>query len=67
LRALKVRLKQQVRVMAGDEYPEGFVVDDVVALDGVPEVVGAGYLPFSAGEWEPALTDRNLDRLLGKR
>lgn len=51
--------------MAGNRYAEGSLHDVVFALDGVPEVVGARYLPLSKDEWEPALTDEDLDRLLG--
>jgi hypothetical protein len=67
LKTLRVRLTKSLRDMAGNEYPEGSTVDVVVALDGVPEVVGADYLPLSPGEWEPALTDEDLDRLLAER
>lgn len=51
--------------MAGNRYAEGSLHEVVFALDGVPEVVGARYLPLSRDEWEPALSDRDLERLLG--
>lgn len=50
--------------MAGNRYAEGSVHLVVFALDGVPEVVGAGYLPLSRDDWEPALADEDFDRLL---
>jgi hypothetical protein len=36
---MKVRLTKKVRDMAGNTYPEGSMVDVLVAMDGVPEVV----------------------------
>lgn len=48
MRTLEVRLRNDVRDMAG-----------------IPEVVGALYLPPSKDEWEPALTGGDLDRFLG--
>lgn len=51
--------------MEGNRYAEGSLHDVVFALDGVPEVVGARYLPLGKDEWEPALTGEDLDRLLG--
>ncbi len=62
-----MRLTKNVRDMIGNVYPEGSVVDVLVAIDGVPEMVGAGYLPLSPDEWEFALTDEGLERLLGER
>lgn len=64
---MKVRLTKNVRDMAGNVYPEGSVVDVLVAPDGIPEVVGAGYLPLRPTEWELALTDEDLERLLTER
>jgi hypothetical protein len=64
LKTLRVRLTKSLGGMAGNAYPEGSVVLAVFALDGVPEDVGTGYVPLSSGEWEPALTDECLDRLL---
>jgi hypothetical protein len=46
LRSLRVRLRKSLWDMAGNAYPEGSVVLVVFALDGVPEVVGACYLPI---------------------
>lgn len=50
--------------MTGRRYAKDTVHRVVFALDGIPEVVGAGYLPLSRDEWEPALSDGDLDRLL---
>ena len=61
---LTVRLKKDVRDMAGNRYAEDSLQKVVFAPDGIPEVVGAGYLPLSRDEWEPALSDGDLDRLL---
>ncbi len=62
-----MRLKKNVRDMAGNVYPKGSAVDILVRVDGVPEVVGAGYLPLRLDEWEPMLSDKDLDRLLEER
>lgn len=45
-RRKRVRLTKNVRDMGGNVYPEGSVVDILVAVDGTPEVVRAGYLPL---------------------
>lgn len=62
-----MRLKKNVRDVMGNVYPKGSVVDILVAVDGVPEVVGAGYLPLSPNEWEPTLSNEDLERLLMER
>lgn len=64
---MKVRLTKNVRDMAGNVYPEGSIVDILVAVDGVPEIVGAGYLPLRLDEWEPMLSNEDLERLLTER
>lgn len=64
---VKVRLTKDVRDMAGNAYAEGCVADVLIAVDGVPEVVGACYLPLSPDEWEPVLADEDLERLLRNR
>lgn len=51
--------------MAGNRYAAGSLHDVVFALDGVPEVVGARYLPLGRDDWEPALAEADLERLLG--
>ena len=63
---LKVRLKRDLRDMAGTPYPEGSVVEVRFALDGIAEVVGAQYLPLSPGEWEPALAEEDFEKLLAR-
>lgn len=67
VRRAKVRLTKSVRDMAGSAHPEGREVDVLFALDGVPEVIGAGYLPLNRDEWEPVISDEDLRRLLGER
>ncbi|BBL80329.1 hypothetical protein Rxycam_02204 [Rubrobacter xylanophilus DSM 9941] len=53
-----------MRDLGGNLYPEGCVVEARLARDGVAEVLGAQYLPLGPGEWEPALAEEDLERLL---
>ena len=64
LTQIKVRLTKTVRDMGGNVYHRGAVVEALFALDGIPEVLGAQYLPLSEDEWEPALAEEDLARLL---
>lgn len=61
---IKVRLTKTARGMRGNVYRRGTVVEALFALDGVPEVLGAQYLPLSKDQWEPAITEEDLARLL---
>jgi hypothetical protein len=61
---LKIRLTRTVRDFGGSPYPKGSVLEARVALDGKLEVVGAQHLPLYPHEWEPVLTDKDLERLL---
>lgn len=54
-----------MRGKAEKRYAEGSLRDAEFAPDGVPGVSGAGRLPSSKEEWEPALSDLDVDRLLG--
>lgn len=65
LTPVKVRLTKTVRDMGGNVYRRGAVVEALFALDGIPEVLGAQYLPLSEDEWEPAIAEEDLARLLG--
>lgn len=67
MRPMRVRLTKPVRDMAGNPYPEGREVEILFALDGVPEVLGAGYLPLSRDEWVPVVPEEEFDRLLEGR
>lgn len=44
--------------------PRGAGVEALFARDGVPEVLGTQYLPLSKDEWEPAIAEEELARLL---
>ena len=61
---IEIRLTKTVRDMGGNVYRRGAVVQALFALDGVPEVLGAQYLPLSKDKWESAITEEDLARLL---
>ena len=61
---MKVRLTKTVRDFSGSPYPKGSVLETQLAKNGMIEVVGAQNLPLYPHEWEPVLTDEDLERLL---
>lgn len=54
-----------MRDLARNRHVDGSLHDIVFALEIIPEAVGARYLSLSGNEWEPALSEGDLYRLLG--
>jgi hypothetical protein len=60
----RIKLTKTVRDFSGSPFPKGSVLKAQVAPDGKLAVTGAQHLLLYPHEWEPVLTDEDLERLL---
>lgn len=51
---MRIKILKRARDLGGRIYEKGTEVEARFASDGVPQVIGAGYLPLNPEEWEPA-------------
>ena len=61
---MKVRLTETVLDFSGSPYPKGCLLEARIGRSGMLEVVGVQHLPLAPHQWEPLITNEDLERLL---
>ena len=60
----RIKLTKTVRDFSGSPFPKGSVLKAHISTEGKLKVDGAQHLTLHPHEWEPVLTDKDLQRLL---